>query len=224
MTNGRGRPGRAPAVAAIVAVGGRTFCEEAGFTLRDRPAPLYQLLVLATLLAKPISPALAVAGARELRKAGARTTEGMLRMSWQQRVDALGRAHYRRYDESSATILEKSARVVRDRYRGDLRRLARGADQDVATAHRLLTELPGIGPSGADIFLREVQLVWPWVRPYIDDRVLAGAAILRLARSRSALERHFAHCTDPAGLAAALVRATIDESVADRLRCDHTGH
>jgi hypothetical protein len=33
----------------------------------------------------------------------------------------------------------------------------------------------GIGPTGADVFRREVQLVWPWVRPYLDDRARDGA-------------------------------------------------
>jgi endonuclease III len=209
---------RAPTIETIIGVAGRTFCEEAGFTLRNRPAPLYQLLVLATLVAKPISPALAIAGARELRKAGARTPDGMLRLSRQERVDALGRGRYRRYDESSATILEKSAIHVRDRYRGDLRRLATRAGEDVPAAHQLLSDVPGIGPAAADVFLREAQLVWGWARPYIDDRVLDGAARLGLTRSRAALTRHFARTLDPAGLAAALVRATIDEAVVEQIR------
>jgi hypothetical protein len=33
----------------------------------------------------------------------------------------------------------------------------------------------GIGPTGTAVFLREVQAVWPWVRPYLDDRARAGA-------------------------------------------------
>jgi len=207
-----------PTIEAITAVAGRTFCEEAGFTLRNRPSPLYQLLVLATLLAKPISPALAIAGARELRKAGGRTADGMLQLTWQERVDALGRGHYRRYDESSATILAKSAVDVRDHYHGDLRHLAAHAGEDVSAAHKLLTDVPGIGPSGADIFLREAQLVWLWARPYIDDRVLDGAARLGLTRSRAALTRHFTRSLDPAGLAAALVWATIDDTVVERVQ------
>jgi hypothetical protein len=142
----------------------------------------------------------------------------MLRLTWQERVDALGRGHYRRYDESSATILEKAANHLRDQYRGDLRRLASDAGEEVSAAHRLLTDVPGIGPAAADVFLREAQLVWGWARPYIDDRVLDGAARLGLTRSRAALTRHFARTLDPAGLAAALVRATIDDSVVVQVR------
>jgi hypothetical protein len=39
----------------------------------------------------------------------------------------------------------------------------------------LLQEVQGIGPTGAAVFLREVQGVWPWLRPYLDERARAGA-------------------------------------------------
>ena len=40
-------------------------------------------------------------------------------------ISAFGRAHYVRYDESSATRLTDMAQRVRDEYSGDLRELAR---------------------------------------------------------------------------------------------------
>jgi hypothetical protein len=46
---------------------------------------------------------------------------------------------------------------------------------DVERAARLLQEVKGIGPTGAAVFLREVQAVWPWVRPFVDERTRAGA-------------------------------------------------
>ena len=77
--------------------------------------------------------------------------------------------------DSTATQLRDAAQLVIERYGGDLRRLAEEADGDVRTAGRLLQEVKGIGPTGASVFLREVQAVWPWVRPYLDDRTRAGA-------------------------------------------------
>jgi hypothetical protein len=44
---------------------GRTYAEEAGIRLADRPAPLYQLQVLALLLSARIRAAVAVAAARD---------------------------------------------------------------------------------------------------------------------------------------------------------------
>jgi endonuclease III len=198
---------RAPTTTAILDAAGQTFSAQAGITLRDKPAPLFQLLVLTALLAKPISSDLAVDAARELRRTGVRTPRATLNTTWQQRVDALGRAHYRRFDESMATRVQELAEFVIDRYHGDLRGLAESAD--VRTARTLLIEAPGIGPAGADIFLREVQAVWAWLRPYVDERVLAGARRLGLPRTATALRRRLAG-VDAAALAAALVRAERD--------------
>lgn len=186
---------------------GTTYCEQAGITLRDKPSPLFQLLVLTLLLAKPISADIAVAASRELRHIGVRTPRGTLETTWQQRVDALGRAHYKRYDESTATRLEDAARWLNDRWKGDLRRLGKEAGHRADEAARLLNEAPGIGPAGADIFLREAQRVWPWLRPYLDRRVLDGARRAGLSHSRDGLAKVF-EGEDAAALGAALVRLT----------------
>jgi endonuclease III len=202
-------------VEAVLDRFGRTFAEEAGIRLADRPAPLYQLLVLVTLLSARISAGVAVAAARELFRAGYRTPQAMLEASWQDRVDALGRGHYRRYDERTATMLGDGARLCRERWRGDLRRLHAEGDGDLSRLRRLLTEFPGIGPTGADIFLREVQLVWPDIRPFADRKVAAGAAKLGLPKSADGLAR-LVPTADLARLASALVRVALDRTAADK--------
>src|SRR5438034_930411 len=83
-----------------------------------RPAPLYQLLVLATLLSARISSDIAVRAASELFKAGYRTPRAMRAARWQGRVDALGRGHYRRYDERTASLLGDAAELLIQRWRG----------------------------------------------------------------------------------------------------------
>lgn len=159
----------------LLAEHGTTYAGEAGITLRDKPSPLYQLLVLTTLLSVRIRAEIAVDAARELFAAGWRTPEKMRAATWQQRVDALGRASYKRYDESTATYLANSADQLIETYHGDLRRLRTAADGDPARIRSLLTEFPRIGPTGADIFCREAQQVWPELRPYFDKRALTGA-------------------------------------------------
>ncbi|HEY1324503.1 MAG TPA: endonuclease, partial [Streptosporangiaceae bacterium] len=67
---------------------GRLYAEDAGIRLADRPGPLYQLLVLATLLSAPIAAETAVAAGRELFAAGYRSPKAMSEASWQDRVDA----------------------------------------------------------------------------------------------------------------------------------------
>src|SRR4051812_16282943 len=150
---------------ALLAKAGTTYAEQAGIRLADKPAPLYRLLVLATLLSTRINADIAVAAARELVRAGMGTAARMADATWQQRVDALGRAHYKRYDESTATALGEGAELALDRYRGDLRRLRGEADGDPDRVRELLTEFPRLGPVGADIFCREAQQVWPSLRP-----------------------------------------------------------
>jgi hypothetical protein len=47
----------------------------------------------------------------------------------------------------------------------------------------------GIGPVGADIFRREVQIVWDEAFPYADRRVLEVAKRLGLPRSAEELSK-----------------------------------
>ncbi|MGW1748970.1 endonuclease [Streptomyces sp. NPDC002092] len=206
--------GQKDVVRELVRAHGQTFAEEAGITLKDTPQPLYRLLVLALLLSARIRGSIAVDSARELYRAGLRDPRRMAEADWQQRVDALGRGGYRRYDERTATQLGDGAQLLIERWGGDLRRLRKEADGDVDELHRLLQEVPGLGPAGADIFLREAQRVWPEVAPYLDRKALDGAERLGLPKDPDRLVK-LAENTQPAVLAAALVRAALDKEVAE---------
>ncbi|MFJ2961451.1 endonuclease [Streptomyces collinus] len=201
-------------VRELVGAHGRTYAEEAGIALKDTPQPLYRLLVLSHLLSARIRGSVALATARALHEAGLRDPRRMAEAGWQQRVDALGRGGYRRYDERTATQLGDAAGLLSERWGGDLRRLRREADGKVSELHRLLQEFPGIGPAGADIFLREAQGVWPEAAPYLDTKALQGAERLDLPKDPERLTE-LAGDTDPAVLAAALVRAAVDKGVAE---------
>jgi endonuclease III len=193
---------------------GSTFAQEAGIRLRDKPSPLYRLLVLATLLSARISADHAVRAARELSAAGYRTPRAMRDGRWQERVEALGRGGYRRYDERTATQLGDGATLLLDRYRGDLRRL-RDPDNPSTTRERL-QDFPGIGPTGATIFCREVQDIWGELAPTLDAKVLDGARRLGLPSSPDRLAA-LVSATDLPRLAAACVRASRDEVARDVL-------
>ncbi|MGW3725750.1 endonuclease [Streptomyces sp. NPDC000851] len=201
-------------VRELVGAHGRTYAEEAGIRLKDTPQPLYRLLVLSLLLSARIRASVAVAAARELHEAGLRDPRRMAEADWQQRVDALGRGGYRRYDERTATQLGDGAELLTQRWGGDLRRLREEADGKVPELRRLLQEIPGLGSAGADIFLREAQRVWPEVAPYLDRKALDGAERLGLPKDPERLLK-LAGDTEPAVLAAALVRASLDKEVAE---------
>jgi hypothetical protein len=199
-------------VRALLEQEGTTYAEEAGVSLRATPAPLFQLLVLSLLLSARIQAGIAVAAARALFDAGMRDARRMAEATWQQRVDALGEGGYRRYDERTATQLGEAADLLRERYQGDLRALREAGD-----VRRRLGEVPGIGPAGTDIFLREVQGVWPQFAPLIDAKAREGAERLGLPRSAKSL----AGLVDEADLprlAAGLVRVALDKRAAGRVR------
>ncbi|MFJ4803850.1 endonuclease [Streptomyces murinus] len=201
-------------VRELVSGYGRTYAEEAGIRLADTPQPLYRLLVLSLLLSARIRASVAVAAARALHEDRLDTPRRMADADWQQRVDALGRGGYRRYDERTATQLGDGAALLGERWGGDLRRLHEEAGGDTGELKRLLQEEPGVGPAGADIFLREAQRVWPEVGPYLDGKALDGADRLGLPKDPRKLTE-LAKDTEPAVLAAALVRAALDKDVAE---------
>lgn len=194
---------------------GVTYADEAGIHLGNTPMPLFQLLTLCMLASKPIEAAVATSAALELFSAGVRTPKAVLAADRGTVIEAFGRAGYARYDESSATRLTDMATRVRDEYSGDLRNLAIEADQDPNSATVALMKFDGIGDIGAAIFLREVQDVWTWARPYFDERATSAAASLglpiepaelgALAPRRNAL------------LAAALVRVALDPNLGERI-------
>ncbi|MFJ8713975.1 endonuclease [Streptomyces violaceus] len=198
----------------LVGAHGRTYADEAGIRLKDTPQPLYRLLVLSHLLSARIRGSIALATARALHEAGLRDPRRMAEADWQERVDALGRGGYRRYDERTATQLGQAAELLTERWGGDLRRLRREADGKVSELRHLLQEFPGMGPAGTDIFLREAQGVWPEAAPYLDSKALQGAERLKLPKDPERLAE-LAGKTDPAVLAAALVRAAVDKDVAE---------
>lgn len=193
---------------------GTTFAAESGITLRDKPSPLWRLLVLTLLLSARIDANLAVRSARELSRSGWRTPQRMLASTWQERVDALGRGGYRRYDERTSTQLAELAASVRDDWHSDLRRLhAMGGDDPERTAS-LLQRFKGIGPTGAAIFLREVQVVWPNLVPYVDKVAADGAERLGLPRGAVAL-RGLASGDEFGRLVAGCVRAARSDAIVD---------
>lgn len=206
--------GSSSVVRSLLQEAGTTYAEHAGIKLADKPSPLYRLLVLSVLLSTRIRAGIAVATARELARYDA--PRKMLDASWQERVDALGRGGYVRYDESTATALGAGAELLLDRYQGDLRKLRQKAGGDVKALRGYLREVPSLGPVGVDIFCREAQAVWPELRPYLDKKALQGAERIGLPTDAAALADQVDE-NELARLAAALVRVTLEKGVAEKV-------
>lgn len=150
-----------------------TFAEDAGISLADEPEPLFQLLVLCMLQAKPIRATVAVDAARGLFDAGLTTPAALLATPRARLITIFGAAGYARYDESSATRLRSMSQLLIDEHSADLRTLR-------DTAPKSLQVFDGVGPACATMFAREAQGVWPELAPVFDKKALQGAAKLGL--------------------------------------------
>lgn len=187
---------------------GTTYAQEIGIHLENKPLPLFQLLYSALLLSARISARNAVEAARALVDTGFTTPEKMAQASWQDRINVITSHGYKRYDERTSTMLGKTSELLITKYNGDLRELREEAGRNAKREHKLLQQFSGIGPVGADIFLREVQLLWNENYPYADARVLESARRMKLATSAQALS-NLVPRKDFTRLVAALIRTKL---------------
>lgn len=209
-------------VRRLIGKAGTTYAEQSGIRLKDKPMPLFQLLVLAMLASKPISADVAAQAARELFRTGLKSPKAVVEGDRRTVIAAFGRAGYARYDESSATRLCDMATRVRDEFDGDLRNLGVRCGHDARRVAEELQSFTGIGPTGADVFLREVQVVWPWVRPHFDQRALTAARDLLLPTTPEELARLAPRRNER--LAAALVRVSLDDDLRALVTRRRDGH
>lgn len=193
-------------LAARIARESSTFAAAAGITVRDAPAPLFRLLILACLLAAPVQHTTAVRAARALRPL-TRSAAVLAATTPEEVSRQLTLAGYWRFHHTKAALLIRAASDVVERLDGDLRTLYRAASS-AEELHRELRRIPGVGTHAAHIVLREAQAAWPDLQPYLDERVLDGATRLGLPADPEQLAALVTPDRLPA-LAAGCVRATL---------------
>ncbi len=123
-----------------------------------REEEIFKWFLACLLFGKPIQTEIAEQACRALVAAKLTSPQAILRAGWDKLVVLLDRAHYVRYDFSTATkLLEVSTELIR-RY-GTLTHLLAEA-RTPAELSRRLREFKHIGPVTARIFLREVRPIW----------------------------------------------------------------
>lgn len=137
-----------------------SYAARSGIRLKDRPAPLFQLLVLALLASRRDSIDAAVRAARGLFKSGLKSPRAVLESDRRTVVALLG--------ETTATRLRALAQRVRDEFDGDLRNLGVRAGYDETLVAAEVQTFDGVDRTGANVFVREVQAVWTWVQRQAD--------------------------------------------------------
>ena len=168
-------------VSALLAKHGRTYCDELAINIaRNTPSVLFRWLCATMLFSARINARAAVSASTALTRWGWTSARKMAASTWEERTHVLNGAGYARYDESTSTKLGEAAGLLLDRYDGDLRRLREEAGRDAGNEHRLIQQFKGIGPVGADIFCREMQVAWPELYPFVDAVALDTARQLKI--------------------------------------------
>jgi hypothetical protein len=119
---------------------------------------LFKWFLACLLFGKPIQTEIAEKAYKELVAAGLASPEAILDAGWNKLVAVLDRAHYVRYDFSTATKLLEVCGQLKQRY-GTVSNLLKQA----RTAGQLsgkLQEFKYIGPVTARIFVRELRPIW----------------------------------------------------------------
>lgn len=200
-------------IAALMQRHGRTFASELGIDLRkNTPSPLFRLLCYSLLTSAPISAELAMRGARAMAKAGWTTPQKLQASDWETRARVLNESGYARVDEKTATQLAEMNAALLETYGGDLRKLREAAEGSPKALRKRLKAFKGIGGTGADIFLREIQLVWDECYPYADKAALSAAEKLGLKADADKLADKVSR-EDYPRLMAALVRCKLEKDV-----------
>jgi endonuclease III len=141
------------------------FSTELGINLRLGPLERQKWFLAAIFYGAPISGALAARTYRVFAARGVLTPEAVLAKGWDNLVALLDEGGYTRYDFKTATKLLRVMETLQASYQGDLERLA-AASRDYPDLESRLCELaPGMGPTTAQIFLRELRGIWPQAEP-----------------------------------------------------------
>ncbi len=119
---------------------------------------LFKWFLACLLFGKPIQTEIAERAWHELMVARLTSPTAVLHAGWDKLVSLLDRAHYVRYDFSTATKLLEVCQELERRY-GTLTSLLVQAKTATELSRRL-QEFKHIGPVTARIFVRDIRLIW----------------------------------------------------------------
>jgi endonuclease III len=135
------------------------YSRDLGIDLKSgEETELFKWFLACLLFGKPIQQEVARRAYEEFVKEGLTTPQAILRAGWDRLVEVLDRAHYVRFDFSTATKLLEVCRTLIEQY-GTLSDLFR-LSQDSADFIRRLQAFKGVGPTTTRIFLRDARSVF----------------------------------------------------------------
>lgn len=197
-------------VAALIDHQGQLFSEEIGAHLdHDAPVQWFHWLAAVLLLSAPIHASSAIQAAAALKAEGLHRADALEGVGRDRLIRVLNANGYARYDNQGADYLIAAARLVQERYHGDLRRLREAAGDAEGILARL-KEVKGIGDIGAEIFAREAQLAWDELYPRFEGPGIEAAGDLGLPADAGKLVRLAGDRKRFVHLVAALTRVALE--------------
>lgn len=172
-----------------------TYSQELGLDL-IRAEDRMKWFLASILFAKRISAKVARKTYRRFEMEGLDHPEKILVAGWDRLVEVLDSGGYVRYDFSTASNLIEIMRSLKDTYGGLEEVHMRSTSPD--DLERRIRTFKGIGPVGANIFLRELRGIWERADPQPSHTAITVARRLGVGNVRmyeSALVRiHLEYC------------------------------
>ncbi|MEW6189625.1 MAG: hypothetical protein AB1466_05940 [Actinomycetota bacterium] len=155
-------------------VGGR-FSSIFGINLESKDAgEIFKWFLASILFGTRIGEGIAFNTYREFERRKVLTPDAILKTGWDGLVQILDDGGYARYDFKTATKLLDMARMLNEKYQGDLNALHETA-KDPRNLEAKLGEFKGIGPVTINIFLRELREIWKKADPLSQDLAILAA-------------------------------------------------
>ena len=133
----------------------KIYARDLGIDLSSKQETAYFEWFLACLLfGKPIQQEVAKRAYLEFVKEWLITPDAILQAGWDKLVEVLDRAHYVRYDFSTATKLLDVSKALKEKYGTITNLIKQSQTPEELSSH--LEEFKGVGPKTAEIFLRDI--------------------------------------------------------------------
>jgi len=156
------------------------FSKSLGIELKEKKSDeIFKWFLASILYGARIGEKIATNTYYEFEKRNVLTLEKILKTGWDGLVEILDIGGYVRYDFKTATKLLNIIKIVQHNYNNNLNNLHEYALNFQDLENKLI-EMPGIGPTTANIFLRELRGIWEKADPNLSSFAEAAAYNLGL--------------------------------------------
>lgn len=155
---------------------GQTYCEELGIDLSAGSNAVFQWLACSSMFGSRLSEVVTMRAARGLLESKLASPQAISDAPLEEEVEALHSQGNVQRAPSMSHYLNQTAKVVLDKYKGDLDNLRKEAKHDPAKVREAVKAFKGFGEVAVNIFFREAQEAWEELFPFADDRTLKLAA------------------------------------------------